>query len=161
MSLMETDLDQLFKTVEQLSPDELDLLRERIEQSRRRTPSRLQDYPNEAAKLFAIPFDTYLAMSEDERAEIAFKAYKTLDRWIDQELAARHAQWMLVCGGEILESSPKLIEYPSREKLIAIGKERGLIPFVFIRTPLIEESSWSMLPHTDYYPTLAITMETE
>jgi hypothetical protein len=150
---METDLNQLFKTVDQLSPGELNLLRQRIDQSqRKKVASTSRGYPGEAAELFAIPFDKYLEMTEDERAEIAFQAYKTLDRWIEEELKARHSKWMLVCGGEILESSPKLLGYPSADRIMAIGKQRGLIPFVFIRTPLIEESSWSAITDSDYYP---------
>jgi len=158
MPVMETDLEQLFKTVEKLDPDDLELLQKRIEQSRRQKTSSPRGYPEEAAEFFAIPFEKYLSLSEDERDAVAFRAYKILDRWIDEELKARHSQWMLVCGGEILDSSPKLIEYPSADKLMAIGKQRGLIPFVFIRTPLIEESSWSVLPELDYYPTLPITV---
>lgn len=160
MSVMTTDLEQIFRTVEKLSPNELELLRERIERSARqnKVDYRTRGYPDEAAELFAIPFDSYLAMSEDERAEIAFRAYRILDRWIDEELKARHAQWMLVCGGEILESSPKLIEYPSREKLMALGKKYGVIPFVFIRTPLIEEARWSAISDSDHYPTLSMTV---
>jgi hypothetical protein len=158
MSVMTTALEQIFRTVEQLGSEELELLRERIERSSRKKPSYTpRGHPEEAAELFAIPFDTYLAMSEDERAEVAFRAYIILDRWIERELKARQAQWMLVCGGEILESSAKLIEYPSREKLMTIGKDRGVIPFVFIRAPLIEESNWSVLSDSDYYPTLPIT----
>ncbi|MCI0446335.1 hypothetical protein L0152_24370 [bacterium] len=156
---METDLNQLFKTVDQLSPGELNLLRQRIDQSqRKKAVSTSRSYPEDATGLFAIPFDKYLAMTEEERDAIAFQAYRILDHWIDQELKFRHARWMLVCGGQILEWSQKLIEYPSHEKIMAIGQERGLIPFVFIRTPLIEESSWSGIADLDYYPTLPITV---
>ncbi|MCI0690819.1 hypothetical protein L0337_02310 [candidate division KSB1 bacterium] len=160
MSVMTTDLEQIFRTVEKLSPNELELLRERIERSARqnKVDYRTRGYPDEAAELFAIPFDSYLAMSEDERAEIAFRAYRILDRWIDQELKDRQAKWMLVCGGEILEASPKLIEYPSAERLMALGKKHGLIPFVFIYKPLIEESNWSAMTDSDYYPTLPINV---
>lgn len=41
---------------------------------------------------------------------------------------------------------------------MATGKKSGLIPFVFIRTPLIEESRWSVLKGLDYYPTLSIAV---
>jgi hypothetical protein len=153
---MTTELEQVFQTVDRLNDAELELLRRRIERSR--SPKSLthsRGYPEEAGELFAIPFDTYRVMSQDERDAVAFRAYKILDRWIDEELKKRHAKWMLVCGGEILESSPKFIEYPSSEKLIAVGQQRGMIPFVFIRTPLIEESRWSDLPELDYYPTLS------
>ena len=160
MSVMTTDLEQIFRTVEKLSPNELKLLRERIERSARqnKVDYRPRGYPDEAAELFAIPFDRYLAMSEDERAEIAFRAYRILDRWIDQELKARQAKWLLVCGGKILDASPKLIEYPSAKRLMALGKKHGLIPFVFIYKPLIEESNWSAMADSDYYPTLPINV---
>jgi len=159
MLTAEIDFEQVLGTVDQLSSDELDLLQMRITQSRqKKMPLALRGYPDEARELFAIPFDTYMAMSDDERDAIAFRAYKILDRWIDQELKARHAKWMLVSGGEILDASSKLIEYPAPEKLMAIGKKSGLIPFVFIYTPLIEESGWSAMSDSDYYPTLSITV---
>lgn len=157
MPVAELDFEQVLGTVDQLSSDELEVLQKRIAQSRqKKAPSTLHGYPEEARELFAIPFNNYIVMPDEERAAIAFRAYKILDRWIEQELKARRAKWMLVCGGEILESSPEFIEYPSREKLMALGKDRGLIPFVFIRTPLIEESNWSSMPDADYYPTLPI-----
>jgi hypothetical protein len=159
MPVTEAGFEQILGTVDKLSSDELELLQERIAQSRRKkAPSTSRGYPDEARELFAIPFDKYLAMSDDERDAIAFRAYKILDRWIDHQLKARRAKWMLVCGGEILDASPKFIEYPAPEKLMTIGKDRGLIPFVFIYTPLIEESSWSDLQDSDYYPTLPMTV---
>jgi len=157
MSVMTTELEQIFQTVDRLNDAELELLRRRIERSHsQKSLTHSRGYPEEAAELFAIPFETYINLPEDERAAIAFRAYKVLDRWIDQELKARRAKWMLVCGGEILASSPKLLEYPSREKLMALGKKSGLIPFVFIYKPLIEESSWSVIDDSDCYPTLSI-----
>jgi len=133
MSVMTTELEQVFQTVDRLNDAELELLRKRIERSPRKKSSyHSHGYPEEAAELFAIRFETYINLPDDERAAIAFRAYKVLDRWIDHELKARRAKWMLVCGGEILESSPELIEYPAREKLMALGKKSGLIPFVFI-----------------------------
>jgi len=159
MSVMTAELEQVFQTVDRLNDAELELLRRRIERSHsKKSLPHSRGYPEEAAELFTIPFDTYRVMSQDERDAVAFRAYKILDRWIDEELKKRHAKWMLVCGGEILESSPEFLEYPSSDKLIMVGKERGLIPFVFIYTPLIEESSWSILSRNDYYPTLPLTI---
>lgn len=158
MPVAELDFEQVLGTVDQLSSDELDLLQKRIAQSRQKKVSPTsRGYPEEAQELFAIPFAAYMAMSDDEREAVAFRAYMILDRWIEQELKARRAKWMLVSGGEILESSSKFNEYPSRAKLMQLGKERGRIPFVFIATPLIEESNWSALADSDYYPTLTLT----
>jgi len=44
---------------------------------------------------------------------------------------------------------------PEKNKLMALGKARGVVPFVFVKAPLIEEeSAWSVLPHADFYPAL-------
>lgn len=40
---------------------------------------------------------------------------------------------------------------------MSLGEERGVVPFVFVKAPLIEEeSAWAALPHADFYPTLSI-----
>ena len=40
---------------------------------------------------------------------------------------------------------------------MALGEEHGVVPFVFVKAPLIEEGSvWAALPHADFYPTLSI-----
>jgi hypothetical protein len=95
--------------------------------------------PEAAADLFKLSFDDYLAMSDDERDAIALRAYQTLDAWIEAELKKRKAEWILVCGGQVIESSPTLRNYPPGEKIMQIGRQRGLVPFVFVKTPLIEE----------------------
>ncbi|MEK7728916.1 MAG: hypothetical protein AAB354_10915 [candidate division KSB1 bacterium] len=151
-------IEQVFKTVEQFDLDQLDLLRERIEQSRRQRELLLSHtFPAQAQELFQISFDRYSTLVDDERDALVFRAYKVLGNWIEQELKVRHAQWMLVCGGEILDFSSRLLDYPSSEKLKRLGKSRGLIPFVFIRAPIVEESSWAFLAEEDYYPTLPIS----
>jgi len=51
---------------------------------------------------------------------------------------------------------------PEKNKLMALGKARGVVPFVFVKAPLIEEesapfresSTWATLPHADFYPAL-------
>ena len=130
---------QLLDSVETLRPHELAMLQERIDHSRRRlTPATQQPHPVDAFELFAIPFEEYAAMGAKDRDALVLRAYKSLDRWIDQELRKHRARWMLVVGGEITRSSSNLLEYPSYEDLEEIGQERGLIPFVFVQTPMIE-----------------------
>ncbi len=150
-------LEQVFQTVDHLNLNDLNLLRERIEQSRQqKTRIDTRPVPTQATELFNLHFDYYLSLSENERDALVFQAYKTLEPWIEQELKSHHAQWMLVCGGEILEFSSKLLEYPSPEKLANLGKGHNRIPFVFIRTPIIEEATWSSLLDDDYYPSLPL-----
>jgi hypothetical protein len=100
-------------------------------------------------------------MSDEERDEIQLEAYKKYIKWIDEELGKRHARWMLVCGGAVIESSPTLRNYPRDEKLRKIGEQCGFIPFVFAAQPLIEELSWADLPDDDFYPRLSIIVASE
>ncbi len=141
MSEIKAKLNQMLRLLEEFSPRELAVIEERI--AARKQIS--EQPPDAAADLFKLPFDDYLAMSREERDAIALRAYQTLETWIDATLKRLGAEWMLVCGGEVIESSPTLRNYPSREKLMQIGRQRGLVPFVFVKAPLIEESGWSAL----------------
>jgi hypothetical protein len=114
--------------------------------------------PESLADVFAISFDEYMALPQEEREAIQLRADRTLQTWIDEQLQRHKARWMLVSGGEILETSSTMRNYPSREKLTQIGRQRGRIPFVFIADPLIEESAWSVLPDNDFYPAVHLTV---
>lgn len=136
MSEVKANLNQVLRVLEQFSPQELAVIEERLA-----ARNRVSEQPLDAvADLFDLPFDDYLAMSREERDAIALRAYQTLGTWIDAELKRLGAEWMLVCGGQVIESSPTLQNYPSREKLMQAGRQRGLVPFVFVREPLIEEA---------------------
>ncbi len=154
MSEVTANLNQVLRVLEEFSPQELAVIEERLAARKR-----VSEQPLDAtADLFELPFDHYLAMSREERDAIALRAYQTLGTWIDAELKRLGAEWMLVCGGEVIESSPTLQNYPSREKLMQAGRQRGLVPFVFVREPLIEESGWSALAGDDFYPTIRLTV---
>jgi len=92
--------------------------------------------------IFKIAFDDYLALSDEERDAIHTSAYSEYRNWIDTALEQRGAEWLLVVGGDIIETGETLDEYPSRERLYQIGYDSGLIPFVFAANPVIEESFW-------------------
>lgn len=157
MPMMEVDLEQLLKVIEQLNPADLAILQEQIHLTQH--PASVKDYTEtmQRDEFFMLPFKEYLALSDEEREHIQLSIYQSQEKWIDAELERRGAEWILVCGGEVVESSETLRNYPSREKLMALGEERGFVPFVFVRMPLIEEeSAWAALPHVDFYPTLSI-----
>jgi hypothetical protein len=154
MPLLEVGLDQVLKVLDQLSPDDLAVVQERLE-ARRKQVVGVSAVPDD---VFALSFDNYLALSERDREAVHLRAYEEHQQWIDTELERRCAEWMLVCGGEVIEASPTLDDYPPPEKLMRIGAERGCVPFVFVREPLVEESAWSSLPGEDWYPTLYLTL---
>ncbi|MCI0388956.1 MAG: hypothetical protein MOB07_09370 [Acidobacteria bacterium] len=153
MSETQANLNQALRLLEQFGPQELAVIEERLAARKQNS-----EQPPDAAGVFDLPFDDYLAMSDEARDSIAFRAYQTLGEWIDAELKKRKAEWILVCGGVVIESSPTLRDYPSREKLMKIGQQRGLVPFVFVKAPLIEESGWSTMSGADFYPTIRLTV---
>jgi hypothetical protein len=154
MSELQASLNQVLQSFDQLGARELAMLQERLD-ARRQHPAQLPD-PKE--EFFDLSFADYLSLSDEEQDEIVFRAYQILQPWIDNALEERDAEWMLVSGGEVLDSSPTLQNYPSRERLMQIGQERDRVPFVFIRTPLIEESGWSPLARDDFYPTIQLNV---
>jgi hypothetical protein len=137
MMSTQIDLEQILQTLDKLRPDELWLVEEHIANLKKRNqrffpPKTLLD-----DDAFLISFDDYLALSDEARDDIQLYAYDKYRSWIDGELARRHARGMIVCGGKIIEWFPKLDDYPSDEKMEAIGMQFGYAPFVFIANPVI------------------------
>lgn len=106
--------------------------------------------------VFRLLFEEYLSLPDEDREAIQWQAYQSNQSWINGELDRLGAEWLLICGGKVIEFSSTLRDYPSREKLIKLGNQRNFVPFVFVRESLIEESAWSLLPRSDFYPTLQI-----
>lgn len=141
MITTEPDLEQLMQTLDELRPDELELVEKNIANlKKRRQPS----FPPRTLfddETFLISCEDYLALSDEARDNIQLYAYDKYRNWIDEELARCDARWMIVCGGKILDWSPTLNDYPSDEKMEMIGKQSGYAPFIFMANPLIEESA--------------------
>ncbi len=148
--------EAILESVGALSPAKLDALQARISRSRRKQTPAAQKTSERS--VFEIPYDEYLAFSDAEREALQWRVYHEYHKRYEAELKARRAQWMIVCGGKIVESSKTLDDFPTPEKLQAMGKECGFIPFVFVPKPLIEESTWSALDEDDFYPTLTFSV---
>ncbi|MCI0525111.1 MAG: hypothetical protein L0Y75_07590, partial [Acidobacteria bacterium] len=116
MSELEANLNLVLRVLDHLGPRELAVVEERLAERKQVT----EQSPAPAADLFELPFDEYLAMPDEERDAVALRAYQALDAWIDAELKKRKAEWILVCGGQVIESSSTLRDYPSDEKLMQI-----------------------------------------
>jgi len=165
METQHPPIDRFLDTFDTLSSEELDRVEKRVAAVREKKNgnARVLALPPApvARDLFAISFNEYLAMPLEERHAIQISAYEKYAEWIAQELERFQARWILVCGGKVIESSPTLRNYPRREKVRSVGEQYGLMPFVFVRGPMIEESIWTVLPHHDSYPTLPITVAAE
>lgn len=143
---MKAELKEVLEMIDKLNPSDLARVQEKIAPSQQRqwiqTDNKMATPKND---VFSLSFEAYLALADDEREDVQWRAYQLHQSWIDAELARRGAQWLLVCQGKIIESSSTWRNYPSREKLMAVGKQNGYVPFVFVKAPLIEESQKSFL----------------
>jgi len=158
MMIAETDLEQVLETLSKLDPEELEVVEKQLTREKNKPKSFSTPRTLLEDEKFLISFEDYLALSEDECDEIQLNAYEKYRDWIYHELEKRRAQWMLVCGGKIIESSPSLDDYPTDEKMFALGRQLGYAPLVFIANPVIEESYWVALPKDDFYLNLSITI---
>lgn len=109
---------------------------------------------------FTMAFRDYLSLSATERRAMALDLQERLRDWLKRQLELHRAAWIMVIGGQVVESSPRLDDYPTPERLMKLGAKHDFVPFVFSRLPLFEETSWSALPRNDFYPALALTIGT-
>ncbi len=156
-------LDKFLETFEELSPEELERVEKRLVAARdkKNGGAQVQTSTPVSRDLFSISFEYYLAMSKEKRDELQISAYRKYAKWIEQELERHDARWILVCGGKVVDSGPTLRNYPRAPRVRMAGEQSGLMPFVFVRGPVIEESIWSVLPHDDSYPNLPIFIAAE
>jgi hypothetical protein len=156
MSNHVTSFETIIESVKALSPAELDALQAHITRSRQKQAPAAKRGGERS--VFEIPYDEYLRFSNQEREDLQWRVYREHHEWAETELKTRRAQWIIVCSGEIVEFSRTLDNFPTPEKLQALGEEHGFIPFVFVPKPLIEESTWSVLDEDDFYLTLTFSV---
>jgi len=104
----------------------------------------------------SVTLDQYLGLSPQEQEAMQLRAYEGNREWIDRELSEHSAEWLLVVRAQVQRASSSLGDYPSGEDLEDLAREHGEIPYVFVRTPLIEETAWSRVAADDLYPTVAV-----
>jgi hypothetical protein len=159
MSVINAEVEQIWQTIESLPPEGREIIRERLGfEKPTQSSSKISSGASLDDAIFKISFEDYLALSDDERDSIHTSANSKYRNWIDAELERREAEWMLVAGGDVIEAGETLDEYPPREKLYKLGYHWGVIPFVFVANPIIEESLWAALPKNDFYPTISMTV---
>lgn len=161
MAAVQADVEQIWQTIDALPSESREIILSRLKNAK--TNDRVFSSPQTLLEdeRFLISFDDYLALSDEKGEELKLMAYEKYRDWIYRELAERRARWMLICGGKIIEWSPTLDDYPSREKKYAIGRQMGHAPWTFIANPVIEESYWAAVSDNDFYPSLSIAFGAE
>ncbi len=84
---------------------------------------------------FAVSYETYAAMTADEKLDLQGRAWNLHGATVLNELDARRAAWIVQCGSRVYESGATLDSMPSDTFLIALGSQTDLVPFVFTRPP--------------------------
>ncbi len=85
---------------------------------------------------FAMDYARYEGLPAPEQLALQELAWQKHGNWILQLLNDRRAAWILVIGGEVVESGVTFDSRPDEAALDRLGTTRGLVPFVFTRPPV-------------------------
>jgi len=108
---------------------------------------------------FKMSFEGFSQLTEEKHWQILEKVFEEKKVWIEEQLKAHQAEWILVVGGKVEKSSSTLDNLPTKAEVYEIGKAKGFAPYLFVRDALIEEiasSPWSRITEKDHYPTIPI-----
>lgn len=84
---------------------------------------------------FAMDYAQFDSLSSPDKLAMQDLAWRKHGAWILEQLNARRAQWILCCGGEVVESGDTLDTFPSDARRDEVGTARSLVPWVFVRPP--------------------------
>ncbi|PQV62885.1 phosphoribosylformylglycinamidine synthase, purS protein [Abditibacterium utsteinense] len=82
---------------------------------------------------FTVDFRSYEGMPTEAKLALRTLALRKHGAWIQKQLAAQGAAWILCIGQEVSESGATLDTYPSDQHLLKLGVARDLVPWVFTR----------------------------
>jgi len=82
---------------------------------------------------FSFDYGMYRALPQDEQLDLRSQALLKHGAWISQQLDELNADWILVVGGQVVDSGESLATYPSEERLKELGNANNLVPWVFTR----------------------------
>jgi hypothetical protein len=106
-----------------------------------------------------MSFEEFSQLTEEEHWQILKKVFEEKKAWIEEQLKAHQAEWILVIGGKVERASSTLDDLPTKAEVYEIGKAKGFAPYLFVRDSLIEEitsSPWTQITEKDYYPTIQV-----
>ncbi len=82
---------------------------------------------------FTVDFRSYEGMPTEAKLALRTLALRKHGSWIEKQLAAQGAAWILCVGQQVSESGVTLDSYPSDQHLLKLGVARDLVPWVFTR----------------------------
>lgn len=82
---------------------------------------------------FAMDFDSFDALPAPEKLAVQELAWRLHGAVVLQQLNDLRAAWVLMVGGQVVESGATMDDYPSETRLDTLGTANGLVPFVFVK----------------------------
>jgi len=110
-----------------------------------------------------LTLDEYERLSIKEKGELQRGLKEKNHLWLQKKFSMLKAAWLVVIDGEVFDWGKSLKNLPLAKQNVAIFRQTGKFPFIFINDDLlaIEESTSAW--HTtkdpgDFYPTLPVTL---
>jgi methylmalonyl-CoA mutase cobalamin-binding subunit len=72
-------------------------------------------------------------LPSEEQLALRSQALLKHGAWITAQLDERDADWILVVGGEVVDSGASFESYPAEDRLKELGTANNLVPWVFTR----------------------------
>ena len=113
-----------------MQSQEIDALLERHRERFRRFVSELVD-DDRHPDPFRVPFDAFAAAADPERIELVTRAARLGRHRVEHALADLRATWIVLVGDEVVTSSRDRETMPTPEEVVALGRARGLAPYLF------------------------------
>ncbi len=82
---------------------------------------------------FTVDFRSYEGMPTEAKLALRTLALRKHGLWIEKQLNANRAAWILCIGQTVLEHGASLDSYPTDQVLLKLGVAHDLVPWVFTR----------------------------
>lgn len=98
----------------------------------------------------------YEELDVEEKGHLYSEFQQLHGGWIETQLQARDAVWILIAEGEVVNSGPRWHDGPDDYEVAEMSLRDNRMYWVFETFPLIEETSWVSLQDRDAYPSLRL-----
>lgn len=87
-----------------------------------------------------ISLNKRLAMTQEEADIYQTKAWQKNEGWLKQYFELHNLEWIMVIDNNVIDCGHSSDSYPSDEKILSVAKKYdNKFPFIFVKSPLIEE----------------------
>ena len=82
---------------------------------------------------FQVDFQSYEAMATEAKQSLRILALRKYGNWIEAQLRAHNATWILCLGQNVVEHGQDIENSPSDQHLLRLGIKHDRVPWVFNR----------------------------